>query len=128
MSFFLLDFLLFSILLMLSIKDFREGIIPDTLLIIMAILALLKFGMAHMMSLVILGVLSYGLAKIYTFFRNQEWLGWGDVKMMTVSGLWLDPSQIPLFLMLGRDRDRLCSCVAYLKREQTFSFGASSCA
>lgn len=97
----ILNSLLFIVLFMISFKDLNQGLIPDILLIMIAGLALWKFGTTHMMSMVILGVLSYGLAKIYPLFRNEEWLGWGDVKMMTVSGLWLDPSQIPLFLMLG---------------------------
>lgn len=100
-SSFLSNYLLFLILMMISIKDFKEGLIPDGLLVIMAILGLLKFGTSHSMSLVILGFVSYGLYKLYPFLKNQEWLGFGDVKMMAVSGLWFDVSQIPLFLMLG---------------------------
>lgn len=93
--------LLFLILMVISVKDLKSGIIPDSLLGLMVILGLLRFGCAHSMSVVILGVVSYGLYKFYPFLKNQEWLGFGDVKMMIVSGLWLDVSQIPLFLMIG---------------------------
>lgn len=98
---FLTNSLLFLILMMISMKDLREGIIPDILLVLMAILGLLRFGGSHGMSMVILGILSYGLYKLYPLLKNKEWIGFGDVKMMMVSGLWLDISQIPLFLMVG---------------------------
>jgi phospholipase/carboxylesterase len=94
-------FLLSIALLVICITDLKKGIIPDSLLIIIALLGVLRFGTAHTISMVILGLMSYGLAKIYPLIRKEEWLGWGDVKLMTVSGLWLTPSQIPLFLMLG---------------------------
>lgn len=98
---FLTNSLLFLTLMMISIKDLKEGIIPDILLAIMAMLGLLRFGGSHSMSMVILGILSYGLYKFYPLLKDQEWLGFGDVKMMMVSGLWLDISQIPLFLIVG---------------------------
>jgi len=87
--------------MMISMKDIQEGMIPNGLLIIVALLGISRFGGAHGMSMAILGLTSYGLYKMYPFLKNQEWLGWGDVKMMTVSGLWIDLSQIPLFLMVG---------------------------
>lgn len=93
--------LLFLILIMISIKDIREGIIPDIFIGFMVLLGILRFGMTYSLSVAILGILSCGLYKFYPLLKNEEWLGFGDVKMMTASGLWLDVSQIPLFLMLG---------------------------
>ncbi|MBA3813364.1 MAG: prepilin peptidase [Alphaproteobacteria bacterium] len=87
--------------MMISIKDLKDGIIPNILLVMMALLGLLQFGYSHGMTVVILGSLSYGLYKFYPLLKNKEWLGFGDVKMMMVSGLWLDISQIPLFLVAG---------------------------
>ena len=93
--------LLFLTLLFISIKDFREGIIPDILLVIMAILGLLQHGITNAITVAILGGLAYSLYKIYPLIKKTEWLGFGDVKMMAISGLWLDMSQIPLYLMVG---------------------------
>lgn len=98
---FLTNSLLFLILIMISIKDIREGIIPDILLVIMVLLGFMHWGLTHSISVAILGLLSYGLYKTYPLLKKQEWLGLGDVKMMVVSGLWLDVLQIPLFLMVG---------------------------
>lgn len=97
----LINSLLFLILMMITVRDLKEGIVPNSFLIIMAILGLIQFGTVHGLSVVILGILSYGLYKLYPLLKNQEWLGLGDVKMIMVSGLWLDISQIPLFLMVG---------------------------
>jgi phospholipase/carboxylesterase len=93
--------LLFLILMGISIKDFKDGIIPDVLLGGLAILGLLQWGGTHVMSVLILGLLAYSLYKLYPLLRNQEGLGFGDVKLMMVSGLWLEPSNIPFFLILA---------------------------
>lgn len=93
--------LLFLILIMISLKDLKDGTIPDVLLLVMAILGLVQWGLTHSISVAILGLMAYGLYKIYPLLKNQEWLGFGDVKMMMASGLWIDTFQIPLFLILG---------------------------
>lgn len=116
--------LLFLVLMLISIKDLRQGIIPDIFLVSMAILGFLQFGVTHGMSVVILGFLSYGLYKLYPFLKNQEWLGFGDVKLMTTSGLWLDVSQVPVFLMLGGGIGiGLALLWRVLKMGQRFPFG-----
>ena len=98
---FLANSLLFLILIGISLKDFRAGIIPDILLGGLAILGILRFGGIHFVSVLILGGIAYGLYKVYPYLRGKEGLGRGDVKMLAVVGLWLSPSQIPLFLMIG---------------------------
>lgn len=109
--------------MMICIKDCREGIIPDVLLIIMAVLGLLQYGGTHIWSMIILGMLSYGLYKLYPWLKKKEWLGFGDVKMMMASGLWLDVSQIPLFLMIGGGIGiAIALCFRVLKKGQYFPF------
>lgn len=98
---FFLNFLLFCTLVAICLKDFKEGIIPDALLGIIAILGILFFGINHVLSIVILGCIGYGLYRIYPLFKKREGLGFGDVKLMTVAGFWLEPSQIPLFLFIS---------------------------
>ncbi|HUX79260.1 MAG TPA: prepilin peptidase [Alphaproteobacteria bacterium] len=98
---FLANSLLFLILIGISIKDIRRGIIPDILLGGLAILGFLRFGGTHVLSVLILATLAYGLYKIYPLLRGDAGLGFGDVKMLAVVGLWISPSQIPLFLMIS---------------------------
>lgn len=123
-SSFLSNSLLFLILLIISIKDLKEGIIPDVLLVIIALLGLGQWGLTNSISVVILGLMSYGLYKIYPLLKNQEWLGFGDVKMMAVSGLWLDMFQIPLFLMMvGAIGIGIALVWRGLNKGQRFPFG-----
>ncbi|MBY0291722.1 MAG: prepilin peptidase [Alphaproteobacteria bacterium] len=98
---FLLNYLLFIVLMGMSLKDIKDGIIPDVLLGIIFILGLLRFGGNHSVSVVILGILAYALYKIYPLLRGKEGLGFGDVKLMAVSGVWIDPFQIPLYLVIS---------------------------
>lgn len=98
---FLTSSLLFLILIMISVKDIKNGIIPDVLLGAMALLGFWQWGLDHGISMAILGLIAYGLYKIYPLLTYREGLGFGDVKMMMISGLWLDIWSIPQFLMIG---------------------------
>jgi len=93
--------LLFLILISISIKDVKKGIISNILLLFLAILGLLQFKEENAISFLGLGILAYGLYKIYPLLKKQRGFGLGDVKMMAVSGLWLDLLQIPFFLILS---------------------------
>ncbi len=88
-------------LVALSISDFWKGILPDPLLIALGALGVWRFGGNYILSSFLLGALGYGLYKIYPFLRTKEGLGFGDVKMMAVCGLWLPLSDIPLFLIVA---------------------------
>ncbi len=98
---FFINLSLFLNLAALSLWDLKKGILPDILLILLAFLAFISFEIPHIESAVILGILGYGLYKLYPLLKKQEGLGLGDVKMMAVCGLWLTPTDIPLFLILG---------------------------
>ncbi|MBY0272551.1 MAG: prepilin peptidase [Alphaproteobacteria bacterium] len=91
--------LLLVLLVVISVQDIRKGIIPNSLVGGVAVLGLLYGGIETLLSAVILGVIGYGLYKLYPLVRAKEGLGFGDVKLMGVSGLWLSPSQIPLFFI-----------------------------
>lgn len=93
--------LLLITLMIISLKDIREGIIPDTGLLVLSLLGLLHCGLSHSLSVVILGGVGYGLYKTYPLLKGQEGLGFGDVKMMACSGIWLPTSEIPLFCIIA---------------------------
>lgn len=98
---FVINLSLFLNLVALSLWDFKKGILPDILLIFLAFLSFIYFSIPHIKSAFILGILGYGLYKIYPLLKKQESLGLGDVKMLAASGLWLAPIDIPLFLILS---------------------------
>lgn len=97
---YLLIALLLIVLAAISVQDIRKGIISNIFVEGVALLGLFYGGIETLPSVVILGVISYGLYKLYPLMRGKEWLGLGDVKLMGASGFWLLPSQIPLFLIL----------------------------
>lgn len=84
----------------LSFEDIQQGLIKDKWLIVLGLLGFSLYGMSHWVSLLILGGLSVGLYMTYKVLVGCEGLGWGDVKMMGVSGFWISPLDIPLFLIL----------------------------
>lgn len=94
------NFLPFFLLIGISFKDLKEGRIPDILLVSLGLLSVLQFEENHLLSVIGLGLIGLALKKGYLTLKKQEGLGWGDVKMMTISGLWITPSEVPLFLLL----------------------------
>jgi phospholipase/carboxylesterase len=93
--------LLLCCLIYLSYKDLKESIIPDILLLALALLGFYTCGFDNILSVVVLGGIGYCLYRTYPLLRGEEGLGFGDVKMMAVSGLWLDTTQIPLYLFIS---------------------------
>lgn len=93
--------LLFIFLMILSFKDFKEGMIPDYCVGAVAGLGLFQFWTHHLSSALILGVLSYGLYKLYPLLKGKKGLGLGDVKLMAASGLWMPLFKIPFFLLIS---------------------------
>lgn len=47
---------------------------------------------------VLVGVL---LAGLYAKLRGKEMMGWGDVKLMAASAIWLPASQVPIYLLMA---------------------------
>ena len=92
--------LLLVLLVLITFQDIRKGIIPNLLVEAVALLGVFYGGIETLLSAVILGALGYGLYKLYPRIRGKEGIGFGDVKLMGASGLWLTPAQIPLFLIL----------------------------
>ncbi|EKE09870.1 MAG: hypothetical protein ACD_16C00100G0032 [uncultured bacterium] len=96
----LLKSLLFVLLGAISVQDIRKGLIPDSLVLGIIVLGLFQVSLEKLPSVVILGMIGYAFYIFYPLLRGKEGLGLGDVKMMVASGLWILPSQIPLFLFM----------------------------
>lgn len=97
--YFLISFLLIF-LVAISVQDILKGIIPNAFVGGVALLGLFYGDIETLLSAVILGGIGYGIYKLYPLVCSKEGLGFGDVKLMGASGLWLFPAQIPLFLIL----------------------------
>jgi leader peptidase (prepilin peptidase)/N-methyltransferase len=99
--------LLTLVLLTLIIIDFEHYIIPDSLQIILAIIALFR---AYYLNIpfgdIFLGALlaaSTGLIMKYGFIliRKKDGLGMGDIKFMVVVGLFLGVTPLPIFFFIS---------------------------
>lgn len=96
---------LFATLVFLSTVDLDTGLIPDGSQIL---ILLLGSGWLYlhppevwwMPLLTLLQTAGVGilLAGGYSFLRKRDMMGWGDVKLMAVSALWLPPSLAPVYL------------------------------
>ena len=100
--------LLGAVLLTLAIIDLRCGILPDALLLS---LALLGFGLAWqtpqagvnlpaaLTGAALGGGILWAVRTFYHWFRGVEGLGFGDVKLTAVGGLWLGWEGLPFMLL-----------------------------
>jgi len=89
-------------LLLLSLIDWQDGILPDLLTVPLAALGLLASGLGWPDS-PIGAVLGAGLlaipALIYRRWRGRDGLGWGDVKLAAASGAWLGWQAMPSMIL-----------------------------
>ena len=98
-----------TLLLTLIVIDFEHYIIPDSLQLLLAALALIyHFGIHNTHPATMLTSLGVGLGtgwmlqSGYRKLRHKEGLGTGDVKFLAVAGLWLDiPLMVSLFFYAG---------------------------
>ncbi|MGL5784763.1 MAG: prepilin peptidase [Alphaproteobacteria bacterium] len=97
-------FIFNGILWWISFADFQKGIIPDAALVLLTLLYAWKANFSFFPTIGLRCCLFFTLAfclKIaYHSLRKKEGLGWGDVKFLTVSGLWISLAALPSFLFI----------------------------
>lgn len=100
-----------------SLVDFEFLILPDELTVLMAILGLIyqiylnfftgfAIDPATSFVMTLLCALFYGFigwAMRFVFFKlaGKEGLGWGDIKLFALGGLWLGWGLMPAYLLLS---------------------------
>jgi prepilin signal peptidase PulO-like enzyme (type II secretory pathway) len=94
-------------LVILNITDFREYIIPDEVQLVMLLIGLfltyyqgeyMWYKLLNAMVLVGVGLILRGFLN---FSLKKESLGWGDVKMLAISGFYVNIDSIAIFLFLS---------------------------
>lgn len=92
-------------LLFLSLVDFKKYTIPDNILLCIAFLYLLNrsFGFIFLdwLSFYILFFMAFFLKISYLLVIRKNVLGWGDVKLFSLCGLWIPLESIPIFLLIA---------------------------
>lgn len=107
-------YLLIPILLALTVIDFKFMILPDQLVLLSFALGVIYFGINHFLSgwpidqmwpylagAIIFPLLIYTIRYLFKVLLKKDALGLGDVKFMTVIGLWLGIGALPSLLILS---------------------------
>lgn len=91
-------------LLVLSLIDWQDGILPDLLTLPLTAAGLMASGLdwqdSAIGALVGAGLLAVP-ALIYRRWRGQDGLGWGDVKLAAASGAWLGWQAMPSMILVS---------------------------
>jgi len=92
-------------LIVIIVTDLKTHVIPDLILLFLSLFAatlIILFNNQFFIATAVLFPLLFLLIK-YTFLRlrNKDVIGWGDIKLMLVLGLFIPPDQIPDFLFIA---------------------------
>lgn len=91
-------------LLVLSLIDWQDGILPDLLTLPLTAAGPLASGLAWRESLIgaLVGAGLLALpALFYRRWRRRDGLGWGDVKLAAASGAWLGWQAMPMMILIA---------------------------
>ena len=92
------------VLLVLSLIDWQDGILPDLLTLPLAAAGVLVSALTWQESLIGATVgagLLAGPAVIYRRWRGQDGLGWGDVKLAAAAGAWVGWEAMPSMILIA---------------------------
>lgn len=95
--------------LVLAWIDFRRGIIPDWLNLLIALAGLTRAWLLNgwaaaldaLLEGLIVGAIVLGLRWLYFRLRGHHGLGLGDVKLLGASAAWVGVAGIPMQLLVG---------------------------
>lgn len=125
-------------LLALIVIDLKYKILPNTLLIILAVIGVLRIALIYIgnnladpfliidyfIAAAIYGTFSYVLGMVMRRVLSKDALGMGDVKFFAVAGLWLGMNALPYFCIISGILGVLLGIAwQQFKAERAFPFG-----
>lgn len=115
-----LEILVWSVLIGV---DLKRLMIPDKLLLVLTLLRFLEsFPQdTHLWAVLTLTATFAGVKIGFEKLTKRLALGWGDVKLAGVCGLWMHLSEVPLFLCLtGLSGSLIGSVFLAIRRQRYF--------
>lgn len=121
-------------LVVITSIDLQHYIIPDSLNLALAVLGVLYAWSTHMpffpVILTAIGGAFFGVAlgALGKWWKKQDALGWGDIKFLAVSGLYIGPDAEAIaryFFIAGVGGIILALCWRMLGKGERFPFGPS---
>ena len=97
-------------LIWLAVVDLRTGYLPDVAQALLAVagLAVAIIGspvgvtwMAALIGALVNGGVFWGLSWLVSRLKGRQAMGFGDVKLVAVGGLWLGPWALPYLMAAG---------------------------
>jgi prepilin signal peptidase PulO-like enzyme (type II secretory pathway) len=88
-----------SILVLISIIDYSDYIIPDILLLLLGA-ALLTVSTPNWIIGTLIFCIFVAVRFGYQWFKNRELIGWGDIKLLTIMACYLELEDLSLFFLL----------------------------
>lgn len=115
--------ILFLLFFHLSYIDVKKKYILDSHVLLVGGFGIYVNGYHYLLSAGLLFILSVFFCLFYSRWRKKPMLGWGDVKLMTVSGLWLSLEILPHYLVCVGSMGVLWALLwQWYYREQKFPF------
>ena len=112
--------ILLPLLFIISWCDLKTGRIPTFLVFIGTVLAIFSVGFDN----IFIAITFYLIGLFLNQYGSFPLLGRGDVNLIAMSGLWLNFSQIPLYLTLAGLAGIM---TAFTLRQRVFPFGPALC-
>lgn len=102
----IIDFIFYTVLIFISIKDLKEKIIPDIFNLVIIFLGIVKIIFLHgdfEKSFIGMGVFPIIFIFLYGYvsdFLKKDVIGFGDIKLMGAAGFFLEYSGIYNLIIL----------------------------
>lgn len=113
----------------LSLVDIRALRLPNNLILFMGLMGVIWCFSSPSKAFINVGLLvsvGLGLKLLCEKFLHSPSLGWGDIKLMAISGLWIETIDIPLYFVLAGGLGILTALIWHHRRKsRVFPFAPS---
>lgn len=120
-KYWILGIIVLTLIIFLTVFDYKYMILPDFAIIMLIILASLSlvFYQDDLTNYLISSVLTMGFLAFLNLITKGKGMGWGDVKLAVFMGLWLGYPKIIVAMYLAFITGALVSLVLIIRKRAT---------